>query len=460
MNVMLRLAGLVLVLVLVGAAPAAAKPWSVAPSDTVTAGPLLAGDEIVWVQPDATGVGLYRASATAPARRATHLYSDPTEDELFEEEQGGVASSHFLGGLAAAQGTVAVWLTESFNSLFSHALHAGPLGPLGPSVTSDSGDSSNGPQCDSFSTGDVAVAPDAVVFVHNSRCQAPARGQILLQALPKTGAPIQLDPDARAVSGVRIADRWVAWRRTLDAGTEIAVYDRTAGTISYKVADAAAGYDVDEDGRLAIVREDGTVAWYSPSEPAAHDVALDGVTRVAAGGGRIAYEEPSAGGSRIGTIEMAPGATKVDEVLIPSTRAASWDFDGQRLAWAQRGCVYPLLRVETDLTTPGAPAPDVECRVHVRSTVLRPTRSGALRVSVDCPAGCSGRLSLAAPKLFRGRRSVAIEQAGRDTLTIRLKAKERRKLVRLKRVRGTLVARVGQGSGGTRDYSTRVTLRR
>lgn len=393
------------------ASPAAATPWGVVAKNPLRDGPVLGGEEIFWTERDSTGLTIYRASAGTPAQYVARPYVEVNDEEGFQPG----TEYNVLSGLAAAPGTVAYWLSYVYSNgaVGAGALFAGPTGESGPSIVGFPGDDYKPPSCSRFPTTDLAVAPDAVVFTHNFGCDNPSRGHVILQALPKAGDPVQLDPGALSVGGVKMAGRWVAWRRTLDAGSEVAVYDRTVGAIAYKVADLVTGYDVDEDGRLATVRADGTVAWYSPADPTAHVVALDGVKRVAASGGRIGYERPVDGGTRLGTIGIGAGSTGVNVALVPPLPPGvdpAWDFDGQRMAWKEPGCLHRVLRVQPDVTATSAAAPLVtECRAQVRSSVLRQTPiglPGTIRILVECPDGCSAHVSLVAPRLFRGRRGV------------------------------------------------------
>jgi hypothetical protein len=440
---------------------ASAAGQTIEPSAEPGRGPVLAGDQVLWTQQGDGGLDLYSATPGGKAHRITRVYTDPTDEE--QGDNGGTTYNS-VGALAGAPGVAALWVSSTFDKyfLYNDALHAGPIGPLGPSIASASGDQFNGPPCSGYSTFDLAAASDAVVYVANSSCQQPHRGQVYLQTLPKTGDSVSIDPDARAASSVHIAGRWVAWRRALDAGTELAVYDRNAAAIAYKVPGPANSFDVDEEGRLAVARPDGSVAWYSPADQTAHPVALDGVSRVAARGGRIAYERAGDTGIRLGTIDLAPGSQPIELATLPplpEPATPSWDFDGQKLAWLDPGCLYGSFQVESQLTGTSAPAPAHDCRVVFRSPVLRPGRTGRMSVRLECPEGCSGRVVMTAPRLFRGRRSTALAKSGTGVVTIPLKVRERRKLDRLKRVPARLVAQLDRGESST-ESSRAVTIRR
>jgi hypothetical protein len=469
---MLRIARLVLATLAVAVLPGAsatAAPQVITPGGEVTRGPVLAGEEVLWTGPGQDGEffggALYRAQpGGTPQRVSPLLYLAPTEE--FDVDPADVEYTS-VDGLAGAPGTVAVWLSayRDRNNWFSDSLTAGPIGAHENLIAGSHGDSlSQADGCSRFPTDEVALASDAVAYVANPTCQSPFRGHVYLQTLPPAGEAKDLDGEARQVSAVRIAGGWVAWRRQVAAGSEIAVYDRSAEAIAYKVV-APGVFDVDEAGRVAVAGPDGAVAWYAPGEPLAHPVAVDGVKRVAMRGGRIAYERPGPGGTRLGTIGVAAGSQPIDLALLPPPpkfAESRWDFDGTRLAWEQPGCLPggAAIWTEADLATPNAVPGTPECRVEIRSSVLRPGRDGFLRVKVACPVGCNrGRLLLAAPRLFRGRRGVDLDAMGPTTRSIRLKGAERRKLARLRRVPATLVAQVGEGEG-RKEYTRKVTIKR
>jgi hypothetical protein len=267
------------------------------------------------------------------------------------------------------------------------------------------------------------------------------------------------------VSSPRIAGQYVAWQQTVAGLAEVVLWDRPAGKVVLRVPGAPASFDVEAGGKLVIAADDGTLSWRIAGDDTAHTLVPTGVTRVIAGPGRAGYQRAGTSGSvEIGSIALEDGATPVPVAAIPANLEPRWGYDGNRIAWLDETCTQTPLRTRLAPTTPG-PTDDSSgfapsCPVEIGSKLAVSSRTGRATVRLTCPQGCSGRLSLIAPKLFRGaRKAFFVGKPGKTAkVVVELTAAGLRKLERRRSAPGTITAR-SLLRGGGRTYSRSVKLK-
>lgn len=174
-------------------------------------------------------------------------------------------------------------------------------------------------------------------------------------------------PDERElvspVSGqMRVAGRYAAWEHAGD----IVVYDRTARSELYRVSDVWPGFDsprsldLQADGKVAFLYSPDSnrtdlLAWASPAEPFPHRLAVDAdrTFKVKLANDRVVFARDvtrlfssrpdiTVAFGELGVIGLAGGGGQV--LVRPVESSFDFDFDGERVAWAARGCRGVLLR--------------------------------------------------------------------------------------------------------------------
>ncbi len=155
----------------------------------------------------------------------------------------------------------------------------------------------------------------------------------------------------------RIAGRHVAWIEPGAGGPTIVVTHLDSGAVVYRVAVPAgvASYDLGEDGTLAVVRERriaagarrfrlgvATVARPALRRARFPDAAAPFSVRIA--GDVIAYlrRRPGTASARLGRVDLAGRRRGIERTVLGG---AGFDFDGRRLAWAERSDRAVRIRV-------------------------------------------------------------------------------------------------------------------
>jgi hypothetical protein len=186
---------------------------------------------------------------------------------------------------------------------------------------------------------------------------------------------------------IAMAGRYVAWGE----GPNVVVYDRLAGRIAYRARIGSVGiggdYDfaLQRDGKLAIafrkieVARAGptTIVWRSPSSPLLNVLPFRGRdTHISIAGDHIAFERfVSQKRSALVVADLGHRALTVAR-FAPPNRLRSFNFDGQRIAWASDRVTDRRL----DCPPPGQGRPCVRRESGVTSISLRPVPARVPRV--------------------------------------------------------------------------------
>jgi hypothetical protein len=455
---------IVVVAVLAGAAPAAAAPGIVAPDATPVAGPVVGGDNVLWTQYSGHN---YDFVAGGDNKDPVALFTIFTEDSA--PDDGGGSTVYLPGGLVAGgPATFAIGTSSLFTKVrgFTEAIYAGPVqSEVDPYLTA-TGDEFNGPVCPRIDTDDFDLDGDQLLWATKTQpnCNPPVE-TVHLRG-PQSGSDRVLDAGlASDVSGLRLSGKYAAWRQTVSGTTEVVLWDLATDKVVLRVPGNPPSFDVDTSGRLTVVAADRTASWREPGKAAAHLLPLTGVVSVAGGDGRLGYERAVAGGAELGTIALEDGAVAVPVATVPANYPARWDFDGARIAWADETCVARPIRTEIAPTTPrptdatGGFA--ASCPVAIdTSRLVVSQKTGRATVRIVCAQGCSVRLSLSAPRLFKGSRkaTAVVNSGGAAKVVLKLSAKERRKLGRLRTASGKVTAR-SLLRGGDKTYNRPVKLK-
>ena len=206
-------------------------------------------------------------------------------------------------------------------------------------------------------------------------------------------------PDLEGGS-VRVAGPYVA--ASSEPGT-LAVLDWRTGDRQYEVEhdpESGADFDLQEDGKLVYEPDYREVAWASPTEPTAHPVAQDrSFQELRMADDRIAarrFLPDSHWGHLFELLELDTDPSPEAETEQVSDRDAlpGMDFDGSRLAWIARPCHSAFILVAgdsggTEIERGACPFPRV-----VRGSAWM-SRDRRLRLKLACPPqplrGCRGK---------------------------------------------------------------------
>lgn len=432
------------------------------------AGPLIAASDIVWIERVAGGGVVVKAMASNAHTPRTVLHRDPPV-------------AHRLDPLmAAAPGRLAIELDLAGTTPSTGRSTAGSFtGPL-------DGPFEELPLCLPSQLLDLAVTESAVAY--HSRTEGACRQFVVRDlATPPAHPPRELDRDAFAL---RLAGRYVAWlERAGSVGfspdlSDIVVYDRIEDRELYRVdhrmlpaPGVIVGLDLQTDGKVAFVSyraqqtrrgliNSGLVGWASAAEPRPHilglparrhyEVRIAGDTIAFLGSNTTRSFEPRAPivDGELGLADLS-GRSRIHRRPVESSVfAETFDFDGERLTWAELTCKGMVLR--------SAPARRVVPRRALRcpltfSTPPRVRSSGVVSFVLDC-RGLS-RACGAERVIFESRgRRVATSRPRRGGLLRRAHTARLSSAARLKlRSRGALRL---EARAAIRDSDGRVQRRR
>ncbi len=372
------------ILVLLATAPAAAA--DLLPMDVRSlrppqqrpnvAGPVLAGDRVVWAE-QSTGLE-YRVRSWRrgePPRDVGTLPVITDEWRPYEDRQVGLAASPSrvlasvldvaYGDRIADYSRASVWTGPLSGPLTELSRRAQGQNPSRSSVLATEG----------------AHAVDHVIFAED----APGAAGV---SFP--GESVRALAGDLALLGSTGTLRVVRWRE----GGELYRFDATGVVTTALQA----------DGKAALVLRRGDVlvpAWTSREEPFPHPLPVEERSgfSVAIGGDRIAYATEQDVGvltldGRVVQLYDAP-----DRFADVTRGAAGFAFDGTRLAWNARRCAATFV-VSTTVGEPPPRLPDAQCRPPRPSPyVFRLDRRGGwVTVTLTCPAaaanGCDGTVDV------------------------------------------------------------------
>jgi hypothetical protein len=298
-----------------------AVPGSVAsvPLLRIPAGPTLAGDGVVWTQGvgSAISVVLWR-----PGRRLTVVSRFESDGFLALAGSG----SHVIVVRSAAicgEGQPCVAREDAL---------AGPrAGPLRPVI----GTRSCTAQYASVPAVDVG---GAIAAYAQPRC-APRR--ILVLDLAHRPVRILFSTSTSAES-VRLAGRFLAWPRR----GSIVVYDWRVRRVAYRYPAPVnvTDFDVQADGKVAMLSGDARISWFSPAQPRAHLLpfrAAAGAPEVRIAGDQLAFARQVDGDeSDLVVAALSGRLTRIAAFVDPDRLTRSYpfhsdvSFDGRRITWA------------------------------------------------------------------------------------------------------------------------------
>jgi hypothetical protein len=344
--------GLALSLVAVGAAEAGGRMRALAATDTLVAGPVVAGDRVLWGERGRSEFRL-RSVPLAGGRPVT-VFRRPVEGE----DPGWLALD--------ASASRAAFAVEP-----GPALAGPPGGPFAPVADRALR---------------VDVAGDAVVTAEANRVVAHRPG---LPAAP-------LAPPAGARPGGFVAEGRLIAFSLRPRG--VVVTELGTGAERYRVPTGAAAFDLQADGKLATFT--GTaVAWASPAEPRLHRIRVgrrvDDV-RMAANRLVVRVRGPQVptGGTGVSVDHLRRvGLRGRSARVTPRTVSLrGFDYDGRALAWSANGCI-----LVSDLRgPPPAAVPPGPCfRAEVIAEELTPPpltpRRRTIEPALTCVSAPGGR---------------------------------------------------------------------
>jgi hypothetical protein len=403
------------------------------------AGPVLAGEEVVWAQ--ARRDRGFDLLASTAAGRGERIGSFPPARFAGE----------VLAHLSASSTRVAVAATRFESSGYPYgqdfftAPVSGSFEALGERCPTPVRDVSRA----------VDVSGDAVAY---RRCSPDEWSTFVVRDFGGPFPGEQRVPGAPA-GAVRVAGRYVAALE--DQATErlnvsaIVVYDRITGELAYRVPREAssrgiASLALQDDGKVAFSFAPGSggqqIAWASQTEPFPHVLGLPrrhkyGVQIVDDRIGYIGAQASSGARAEVGVTDLTGASQRIGNNAEEYVFREDFDFDGERIAWWSYGCTTALIHVASVAAAPAPSRPRTGCALRFtrRPRVLA---GGRVRLHVDCfgfTAGeCSARRVVATARdrrervvVFRSRRG------GGSTLTAagkRLLARRSRVAVRVRAV--------------------------
>lgn len=374
-------AGLVVVLTAVAlmampGASAASSGGNAAGSYFPISGPALAGDGVVWAQYRADGGFVLRRGALDGGAVRTVVRSPKGDPEYVSGVRIAASSEELLVQHR-------VFARDNISEPFFDPIDRGTL-----RVSASGKREVLGPACRLEACGGRAadLSGGAGIF------PGPDVGTARIRdfAEPESAAFTVTD----VTSLPRIAGRYAAWSSERD----VVVFDRVTRSVAYRLVDLVEpaarvlSLDVQDDGTVAVAFRQGSAGWASVSEPFLHQLPLpaDDSYSVKIHGGVIAYlstdgNVPSTRAT-LGTIDLAGRGKALVRPVEGDTFLELFDFDGQRLAWVERTCSGPRVRVADTaalVQRPRLQSREGTCRLRLTGKP-RVTRAGGLRLELSC----------------------------------------------------------------------------
>jgi hypothetical protein len=437
MQAMGRVFWLIVVLSAFGAAAPAAVRAADVRAGALGAGPVLAGERVVWTEGGGRGALIVRSAAVTGGGAATIASVPATpfrQSGRLSASDSAVALEVFSGGPASGL---------YYRSVFAGA-PGGPLDPL------EQGCNASFPYPRT-----IDVSARRVLFV---ACDGHS---MALRDL-ETGVERPLPEGTR---GLRLAGRFAAWVEGFkdSRGESVVVYDLDAGAVSYTIPatalprQAVDDLDLQDDGKVVIayptpltgnIFTADRVAWASPQQPRLHPVPLRQAQsyRVKLVGDRIAFDrtltvDGASIRSEVGISDLSGHTELLGTGGDDDGLDEHFDFDGRRVAWFSYGCHQAIIHVR-NLDAPEITPPRPHCALTLKLQPL--VRRGSTRLFVDCFGFYGG--SCVASNItvrFHGR----VIGTGKTYRKVRLNHEGRRLLAARGRLPVQLDATLSDGAG-------------
>lgn len=399
---------LVVALLLVPASSASAARTVAIVPDYISQGPVLAGEQVAWKQEGCltncftdpasdcmqNSFG-YALKVATPGRAARTLATGKTSCS-FSGPSGGqsnvafaISATHLAIGRSSSAG-------DDTQTEARSALMAGPrTGSLMPVYRCVSG------RYDPRAL--FVLSGDGLLF-DPEPCRESVR-KLTVRDLA-TGDEEELPVAATSeVFSVDFAGRYVAYLRAPATYEfeQIVVYDRAARANAYTVEFAPEldeGFALRPDGAIAVSVDNPDTTptpcatdrfeWYSPAEPFAHPLAVEGCYgSLDFAGDRILY---SAGSGRLEARTLAGEVTPVARFGRVNSYDG-FDADSRQVTYSLPRCGGGYSIMVHQLAAPPATAGPPGCPAHLRSSTIR-ARDAYATVRLRCPRGCQGQLRL------------------------------------------------------------------
>ncbi len=302
---------------------------------------------------------------------------------------------------------------------------------------------------------------DRIAYLGDA-CTDPGSGpgqRIVIRNLAGEGAPVVASYGvdgftAQYLDRVQLAGDFLAY--SVSQGPPRVVVLEGA-TERIRVDTFSANWSLQPDGKLAIGYASTTggaggcrIEWHSKADPAAHRLEVCPFGRIVLAGDRIAFvrRDTGAGTDSLDVVNLA-GQSRSVTFFEPTGSIGGFDWDGTRLAYGVEGCLDADDRVYLEDLAEGEPplVEGGECPAAISPKTLRSPRNGLLRLRLDCPEGCEGKLNL-----FQGRRMMNTKPSafavppGAQTVPVRLQGGLFRKSrSRVMEVRAEVTQRGGSG---------------
>jgi hypothetical protein len=279
--------------------------------------------------------------------------------------------------------------------------------------------------CSAFFNPAVDVSGPMIAYVDECAGGAVVRDPAAPPGTPWRTFPASKDGD------VRIAGPYVAVVRddsTTPRSRVVTVYDWQTGAEAFKVHSTSAlppRFDIQDDGTLVFESSDGLnteeLSRATPQDPSPHAFAQVGTTvEIRIAQGRVAARALSNGAIRV--FDLA--GTELAMSTTPDS-VSTFDFDGQRVAYADQPCEVVGL-VTWDLAGPPPALPAGRCpRARlVGHTGTADLKRRSIKLAIRCPAvpalGCGGLWSVDLGPALAGFAHVALGPGEKRTVSFGL----------------------------------------
>jgi hypothetical protein len=398
-----------------------------APSPSLQAGPVLAGERVAWSQWRCVGYcdpvgaeeeGPYEILSAAPGERTRRLFRGRTS----QSGEGSSSFSNRFWFLLSEQSLVTVRSESSYQEGWGEygevALWAGSPGLGSDLLVACSASDFSGSMWTALDGSRVAYDPE------------PCDGsrQLIVRDLATESVTRLSEPAGGPF--LRLRERYAAWVDGYAESARVVVRDLVEGTETIAPVPHVQTIDLDSDGTVVALSgnvrrpcSSGRLLRWSVARPAPEELAVPAcaTARVRIEDSLIVY---LGWDGRTRTLRSLSPDGQVRD-LVRFNRVAPFDFDvsPKRLAWAARECDGGEAIFAVALSAPpfGMGSSDCPARFGPGDVAVR---RGVASVSLRCPRGCYGDLTLR----HMGHRSFFSLRPGKTELRVRLRRRVRARL--------------------------------